>query len=209
MPFYKDHIYPHLVSALGNPKPIEDIRRRIVPLAQGNVLEIGVGPGVNFIHYDPAKVSRVYALEPNRGMLRRAEEQRRRTELDIEFLDLPGERIPLADASVDTVVSTFTLCTIPGVVEAIQGVRRVLKPAGKLIFFEHGLSPDPPVQHWQARSEPLFRWAFEGCHVTRDIPSLIRKGGFNIEQMDARYLAPFPKAGSYCWWGVAIPELRN
>ncbi|HYM75584.1 MAG TPA: class I SAM-dependent methyltransferase [Candidatus Dormibacteraeota bacterium] len=141
MPFYKDRIYPHIVSALGNPKPIEDIRRRIVPLAQGNVLEVGVGPGVNFAHYDPAKVNKVYALEPNPGTLRRAEEQRRRTDLRVEFLDLPGERIPLADASVDTVVSTFTLCTIPGVVEAIQGLRRVLKPSGKLIFFEHGLSP--------------------------------------------------------------------
>jgi ubiquinone/menaquinone biosynthesis C-methylase UbiE len=117
-------------------------------------------------------------------MLRRAEEQRRRTEVKIEFLDLPGERIPLGDATVDTVVSTFTLCTIPGVVEAIQGVRRVLKPGGKLIFFGHGLSPDPPVQRWQKRSEPLFRWAFEGCHVTRDIPSLIGKGGFNIEQIN-------------------------
>ncbi len=146
MPFYKDHVYPHLVSALGNPKPIDDIRRRIVPLAQGNVLEIGVGPGVNFVHYDQAKVNKVYALEPNPGMLRRAGEQRLRTEVPIEFLDLPGERIPLPDASVDTVVSTFTLCTIPGVVEAIQGVRRVLKPTGKLIFFEHGLSPDPPVR---------------------------------------------------------------
>jgi len=156
MPIYKDHVYPHLVSMLGNPKPIEEIRQRIVPLAQGNVLEVGVGPGVNFTHYDPARVSKVYALEPNPGMLRRAEEQRRRTQVDIEFLNLPGERIPLGDASVDTVVSTFTLCTIPGVVEAIQGVRRVLKPGGKLIFFEHGLSPDPPVQRWQKRSEPLF-----------------------------------------------------
>ena len=209
MSFYKDHVYPHLVSKLGNPKPIEEIRRRIVPLAQGNVLEIGVGPGVNFVHYDPAKVVRIYALEPNPGMLRRAEEQRRRTQLDVEFLDLPGECIPLPDASVDTVVSTFTLCTIPDVVAAIQGVRRVLKPGGKLIFFEHGLSPDPPVRRWQARSEPLFRWAFEGCHVTRDIPSLIGKGGFNIERMDAGYLAPFPKSGSYCWWGMAVPELRN
>lgn len=209
MPFYKDHVYPHLVSALGNPKPIDDIRRRIVPLAQGSVLEIGVGPGVNFTHYDPARVTNVYALEPNPGMLRRAEEQRRQTEVKIEFLDLPGERIPLADASVDTVVSTFTLCTIPGVVEAIQGVRRVLKPGGKLIFFEHGLSPDPAVQRWQKRSEPLFHWAFEGCHVTRDIPALIGKGGFDIEQIDAGYLAPFPKSGSYCWWGVAQPRLRK
>ena len=209
MPFYKDHVYPYLVSALGNPKPIDDIRRRIVPLAQGSVLEIGVGPGVNFTHYDPARVTYVYALEPNPGMLRRAEEQQRQTEVKIEFLDLPGERIPLADASVDTVVSTFTLCTIPGVVEAIQGVRRVLKPGGKLIFFEHGLSPDPAVQRWQKRSEPLFHWAFEGCHVTRDIPALIGKGGFDIEQIDAGYLSPFPKSGSYCWWGVAQPGLRK
>src|SRR5215475_9653086 len=142
MPFYRDHIYPHLVSMLGDPKPIREVRRRIVPLAEGNVLEIGVGPGVNFVHYDPARVDRVYALEPNPGMLRRAEKQRRKTHLDIEFLDLPGECIPLADASVDTVVSTFTLCTIPGVVEAIRGVGRILKPRGKFIFFEHGLAPD-------------------------------------------------------------------
>jgi len=209
MPFYKDHVYPYLVSALGNPKPIDDIRRRIVPFAQGSVLEIGVGPSVNFTHYDPARVTNVYALEPNPGMLRRAEEQKRQTDVKIEFLDLRGERIPLADASVDTVVSTFTLCTIPGVVEAIQGVRRVLKPGGKLIFFEHGLSPDSAVQRWQKRSEPLFRWAFEGCHVTRDIPALIGKGGFDIEQIDAGYLSPFPKSGSYCWWGVAQPGLRK
>jgi len=209
MPFYKDHVYPYLVSALGNPKPIDDIRRRIVPLAHGSVLEIGVGPGANFTHYDRGRVTNVYALEPNPGMLRRAEEQQRQAEVKIEFLDLPGERIPLADASVDTVVSTFTLCTIPGVVEAIQGVRRVLKPGGKLIFFEHGLSPDPAVQRWQKRSEPLFRWAFEGCHVTRDIPALIGKGGFDIEQIDAGYLSPFPKSGSYCWWGVAQPGLRK
>ena len=209
MSFYKDRVYPQFVGMLGNPEPIRKIRQRIVPMAQGSVLEIGVGPGVNFVHYDRAKVNKVYALEPNPGMLRHAEKQRLRTQLDIEYLDLPGERIPLADASVDTVVSTFTLCTIPGVVEALQGIGRVLKPGGKLIFFEHGLSPDPRVRRWQERSEPLFRWAFEGCHVTRDIPSLIRQGGFRIEQMDAGYLAPFPKSGSYCWWGMAVPELRK
>ncbi len=208
MPFYKDRVYPHLVTMLGNPKPIREVRQRILPLAEGRVLEIGVGPGVNFVHYDPAKVSKVYALEPNPGMIRMSEQQRRRTELDVEFLDLPGERIPLGDGSVDTVVSTFTLCTIPGVVEAIRGIRRVLRPGGKFIFFEHGLSPDPRVRRWQEWSEPLFHLAFEGCHVTRDIPSLIRDGGFKIEQMDTAYLAPFPKSGSHCWWGTAIPELR-
>jgi len=208
MAFYKDRVYPHLVTRLGNPKPIREVRQRILPLAEGRILEIGVGPGVNFVHYDPAKVSKVYALEPNPGMIRMAEQQRRRTGLDVEFLDLPGERIPLEDGSVDTVVSTFTLCTIPGVVEAIRGIRRVLRPGGKFIFFEHGLSPDPRVRRWQKWSEPLFHLAFEGCHVTRDIPSLIREGGLTIEQMDTAYLAPFPKSGSHCWWGTAIPELR-
>jgi ubiquinone/menaquinone biosynthesis C-methylase UbiE len=156
MPFYRDHVYPNLVSLLGNPPPIQKIRQRIMPLAHGKVLEIGVGPGVNFPHYDPSKVTKVYALEPNPGMIRMAEQQRRRTELDIEFLDLPGERIPLADGSVDTVVSTFTLCTIPGVVEAIRGIGRVLKPSGQFIFFEHGLSPDLPVRRWQERTDLFF-----------------------------------------------------
>jgi ubiquinone/menaquinone biosynthesis C-methylase UbiE len=209
MRFYKDHVYPYLVSWLGNPKPIEKIRQRLLPLAEGDVLEIGVGPGMNFTLYDPARVNKVYALEPNPGMLRRAQEKRRYSKLDIEFVDLPGERIPLSGASVDTVVSTFTLCTIPGVGDAIQGINRVLKRGGKFIFFEHGRSPDPQVQRWQRRSEPLFRWAFEGCHVTRDIPCLIRKGGFQIREIEEGYLVPFPKSGSYCWWGVAVPELAR
>src|SRR6266852_7389049 len=183
MPFYIDHIYPHLVRRLDDPPPIQEIRGRIVPLAEGKVLEIGVGPGVNFSHYDPARVTKVYALEPNPGMIRLADQQRRRTNLDIEFLDLPGERIPLGNGSVDTVVSTFTLCTVSGVVEALRGIGRVLRPGGKFIFFEHGISPDPNVRRWQERVEPLGRWAFEGCHLTRDIPSLITQSGLKIEQM--------------------------
>ena len=206
MSFYKERVYPHLVSLLGNPKPIGEIRKRIVPAAQGDVLEIGVGPGVNFAHYDPTKVNKVYALEPNPGMMSRADEQRRATRLEVEFIVLPGERIPLVDQSVDTVVSTFTLCTIPGVEDAISGLRRVLKANGKFIFFEHGLAPDARVQVWQRRTEPLFRFAFEGCHVTRDIPTLLGNGGFHIEQIDSGYLAPFPKSGSYCWWGTAVPS---
>ena len=155
MPFYRDRIYPHLVRKLGDPPPIREIRKRIVPLAEGKVLEIGVGPGVNFVHYDPARVTKIYALEPNPGMILLADQQRLRTKLDIEFLGLPGERIPLENGSVDTVVSTFTLCTVPGVVEALQGVRRVLRPGGKFIFFEHGLSPDTRVQRWQRWSESI------------------------------------------------------
>ena len=209
MPFYKDYIYPYLVDILGNPAPILKVRQQIIPLAQGKVLEIGAGSGANFIHYDSAKVNKLYALEPNPGMIRLAERQRRKTKLDIEFLDLPGERIPLEDDSVDTIISTFTMCTIPGIVDAIQGLARVLKPTGKLIFFELGLSPDYDVQRWQKRLEPLHHWLFQGLFLTREIPSLIIQGGFQIEQMETGYLAQFPKSSSYCWWGTAIPQSQQ
>jgi SAM-dependent methyltransferase len=209
MPFYKDYIYPYLVDVLGDPAPIQEVRQQIIPLAQGNVLEIGVGSGANFIHYDAARVNKLYALEPNPGMIRLAERRQPKTKLSIEFLDLPGERIPLEDGSVDTVVSTFTLCTIPGIVDAIRGIARVLKPAGKLLFFEIGLSPDPEVQRWQKRLEPLSHRLFQGLYLTRDIPALIVQGGFQIERMESGYLAPFPKSLSYCWWGTAIPQSRR
>ena len=204
MPFYRDTIYPHLVDILGDPLPIKKIRQQIIPLAEGNVLEIGVGSGANFIHYDPTKVRKLYALEPNLGMIRLAEKQQRRTKLNIEYLDLPGERIPLEDETVDTVVSTFTLCTIPDIPTAIGGIARVLKPDGKLIFFELGLSPNPRVQHRQRQLEPVFHSLFQGLRLTRDIPALLVQGGFQIEQMEKGYLAQFPKSASYCWWGNAL-----
>ncbi len=204
MSLYRDYIYPYLVDKLGDPPPIQEVRQRIVPLAQGNVLEIGVGSGANFIHYDAAKVTRLYALEPNPGMIRLAQKQEQRTKLNIEYIDLPGERIPLEDESIDTVVSTFTLCTIPGIVEAIQGLARVLRPDGKLIFFELGLAPDPAIRRWQKRLEPIWLQLFQGLYLTRDIPSLIRQGGFQIKQMEMGYLAQFPKSSTYSWWGTAI-----
>ena len=178
MSFYRNRVYPHIVTVLGNPKPIQKIRQQLIPLAQGTVLEVGVGPGVNFPYYDSTKVRKVFAFEPNPGTVMRAEKEHRQTKLDVEFLDLPGERIPLPEASVDTIVSTFTLCTIPGVAEAIRGIARVLRPGGQFLFLEHGLSPDFRVRRWQGRTEPFFKWAFEGCHVTRDIPAIIQEGGF-------------------------------
>jgi len=209
MPFYRDTIYPRLVDILGDPPPIKKIRQQIIPLAQGEVLEIGAGSGANFVHYDATRVSRLYALEPNPGMIRLAQKQLQRTSLNTEFLDLPGERIPLDDNTIDTVVSTFTLCTIPGIVEAIQGLARILKPEGRLIFFELGLSPEAAVQRWQKRLEPIHRWLFQGLYLTRDIPSLLKQGGFQIKQMERGYLAQFPKSSSYCWWGIAVQPSRQ
>jgi ubiquinone/menaquinone biosynthesis C-methylase UbiE len=206
MPFYKQYVYPWLVDTLGDPPPIRKIRQKIIPQACGQVLEIGVGSGANFNHYDPGKVSRLYALEPNPGMIRLAERKRCANGLDIEFLDLPGELIPLGDATIDTIVSTFTLCTIPGIVDAIRGLTRIVKPDGKLIFFELGLSPDASVQRWQRRLEPVHHWLFQGLYLTRDIPALLAQGGFQMQQMEKGYLAQFPKSASYCWWGIALPR---
>jgi SAM-dependent methyltransferase len=206
MGFYKDRVYPQLVTRLGDPPPIRSRRRQLLAEARGDVLEIGVGPGVNFAHYDPQRVRKVYALEPNPGMVRLAEARRRRTTLVVEFLDLPGERIPLADACVDTVVSTFTLCTIPGVMDAIRGIVRVLKPEGKLIFFEIALSPEPGVRRWQRRWGAVPQALFEGLYLTRDIPSLLEQGGFRIEHVETGYMARFPKSWSHCCWGTATPR---
>ncbi len=203
MVFYKDHVYPFLVDKLGNPKPIREIRERILPLAQGIVLEIGFGSGANLAYYDAKKVTRLYALEPNARMVRLAEKRRTKTRLDIEFLDLPGEQIPLEDDTVDTVVSTFTLCTIPGISEAIRGIGRVLRPEGKLIFFEHALSPDPRVLRWQERWAPIQFSLFAGLHLTRDIPALLRDGGFSIEWMETAHLAQFPKSWACFCWGTS------
>jgi len=206
MAVYRDYIYPQLIRILGNPKPIRDIRQQVISLAHGTVLEIGVGSGANFVYYDPARVCKLYALEPNVGMRRLARQQQRRTPLDVEFLDLPGEHIPLADEAVDTVVSTFTLCTIPGVEEAIRGIARVLKPGGTLIFIELGLAPDQHVRRWQVRLEAMHHWLFQGLYLTRDIPSLIRQGGLEIEQMEEGYIAQVAKWSTYCWWGTAIRQ---
>jgi len=192
MSFYKNYIYPSLVDMLGDPPPIRKIREQIIPFAEGIVLEIGAGSGANFIHYDPARVEKLYALEPNPGMIRLAERQRHKIKLDIEYLDLPGERIPLEDNTVDSVVSTFTLGTIPGIVDAIRGMARVLKPSGKLIFFELGLAPDVGVQRWQRRLEPLFYRMFQGLYLTRDIPALIQEGGFQIKRTKAEDSDCFP-----------------
>jgi len=203
MSFYRDFIYPYFVDILGDPPPIREIRRQLIPRAEGKVLEIGAGSGANFPHYDASKVSKLYTLEPNPGMIRLAQRRREQTQLDIEFLDLPGERIPLEDETIDTAVSTFTLGTIPDIAEALRGIARVLKPRAKLIFYELGLSPEPAVQRWQQRLEPLCLWLFQGLHLTRNIPALIVQGGFEIDQIDAGYLAEFPKSLSYCWWGTA------
>lgn len=206
MPLDNGRLYPILVDAFGNPKPIRRMREIIISSARGEVLEIGAGSGANFPHYNPRMVTRLYALEPDVRMIRLAQRRVRNSELQIEFLDLLGERIPLKDSSVDTVVSTFTLCTLPAIAEAIIGIKRVLKPSGRLLFLELGLSPDASIRRRQAWWEPSAIRAFAGLHLTRDIPALIRQGGFRLESTESWYVSAFLKAWTHCWWGSAIPE---
>lgn len=203
MSFYRDRVYPALVDRLGNPPPIQALRRTLISQARGTVLEIGAGSGANFPYYDVSQINRLYALEPNPGM-RRLAERRPRPGLEVEFLSLPGERVPLGDASVDTVVSTFTLCTIPAVREAVNSLARVLKQGGALLFLENSVANDIRVRRWQERWQPVHHRVFDGLFLTRDIPVLIASAGFRIEQLNAVYLSRFPKSWSHCSWGTAI-----
>lgn len=193
---------------MGNPKPIRELRRRVIPLAFGVVLEVGAGSGANFRHYDPGRVTKLYALEPNARMIALAELQRV-ANLPVEYLELPGERIPLEDGSVDSVVSTFTLGTIPDVLSALRGMRRVLRLEGKLIFLELGLSPDAEVRRWQRRWEPTAHRIFEGLYLTRDIPALLLESGFEVESVEVTYLAAFPKSWTSCCWGTARVSINT
>lgn len=184
-------------------KPISYQRRKVVPRAEGRVLEIGFGAGHNLPYYDASKVTKLWALEPSREMRARAAERLKLSPLDIEFLDLPGEEIPLDDASADTVLVTYTLCTIPDVMTALSGMRRVMKPGGTMIFCEHGEAPDESVRRWQRRITPIWKRIGGGCHVGRAIPKLIRDSGFAITDMETMYLPGTPRFAGFNYWGSA------
>ena len=204
MGFYDDKILPRVINLACGSKPTTKQREKIVPLAAGDVLEIGFGSGLNVPYYDTQKVRKIFGLEPSEGMRRLAAERVSASSLDIEFIDLPGEEIPLEDASVDTVLMTYTLCTIPNVGAALEGMRRVLKPGGKLLFCEHGKAPDESVHRWQNKLNPAWSKVAGGCNMNRDIPALIEASGFRIS-MDERMYIPGPRILSYNYWGSAAP----
>ncbi len=184
-------------------KPNQKQRQKIVPEAEGEVLEVGFGSGLNVPFYDAARIRKIWALEPSEGMRRKAQPMIDQTDMDIEFIDLPGEEIPLDDNCVDTVLVTYTLCTIEDTVSALAGMRRVLKPGGRLLFCEHGLAPDEDVQKWQARLNAAWSSTMGGCQLNRDIPALLTEGGFRVD-VDERMYIPGPKFVCYNYWGSAV-----
>jgi ubiquinone/menaquinone biosynthesis C-methylase UbiE len=203
MSWYEDRILPHMIDLACSNKETLRQREKIVPHAAGEVLEIGFGSGLNVRHYNAAKVRKIWALEPSAGMRRKAKGAVDGAPMEIEFIDLPGEQIPLDDHSVDTVLVTYSLCTIPDAHTALTGMRRVLKPGGRLLFCEHGVAPDDNVRHWQKRLNPAWSKVAGGCNMNRDIPGLINAAGFNITS-DERMYIPGPKVLCYNYWGSAV-----
>lgn len=202
MSFYEDRVLPRLINLACGTKPTRKQREKIVPRASGDVLEIGFGSGLNLPFYDRGNVRRVWGLEPSDGMRRLAGKRIEASGLDVELIDLPGEEIPLEDSSVDTVLVTYTLCTIPDVENALAGMRRVLKQQGRLLFCEHGKAPDDNVHKWQKWLNPGWKKFAGGCNMHRDIPAILDRAGFVIED-DNRMYIPGVRALSYNYWGVA------
>jgi len=202
MNFYDEHCLPHLIHCACGLKVIQSQREKVVPVAEGRVLEVGMGSALNIPFYDPDKVEFVWGLEPSQAMRKKARKNLGRAPFEVRLLDLPGEEIPLDDNSVDSVLLTYTLCTIPDWRNALQQMRRVLKPGGKLIFCEHGLAPDERVRKWQDRVNPVWKKVAGGCHLNRPIPDYIEEGGFTIQTLDSGYL-PGPKFAGFNYWGIA------
>jgi len=200
--WYEEKILPRLINLACSTKPTRKQREKVVPLASGEVLEIGFGSGLNLPFYDHDKVGRIWGLEPSDGMRRLASVSVRESELDVELIELPAEEIPLDNDAVDTVLVTYTLCTIPEVHKALEAARRVLKPKGRLLYCEHGKAPDGNVEKWQHRLNPTWKKLAGGCNMHRDIPAILDESGFVIEDDNRMYL-PGVKALSYNYWGNA------
>lgn len=205
MGLWDKFVVPPLISCACATKPIMKQREKVVPKAKGRVLEIGCGSGTNFDFYDPLQIERLYALEPSEGMMKRAKAAAEDLPWAdrIEFLEMGAENLPLDDASIDTAVITFVLCTIPDWSSALAEVRRVLKPGGKVLFSEHGLSPDQGIAKWQKRVERFWKPLAGGCRLTRDAQAMLHDSGFVLEDVETMYLPSTPKIAGYVTWGTA------
>jgi ubiquinone/menaquinone biosynthesis C-methylase UbiE len=201
---YDHFVLPRLLDAAMSTKPIRYQRKKVVPRAEGRVLEVGFGAGHNLPFYDASKVVQLWALEPSAEMRARAAERVAASPIPLEFIDLPGEQIPLDAEVADTILITYTLCTIPDVMKALGEMRRVLKPSGRMIFCEHGEAPDEDVRAWQRRLTPAWKFIGGGCHVGRPIPKMIRDAGFRVEAMETMYLPGTPRFAGFNYWGDAV-----
>ena len=203
MGLYNKYVLPKVLNCTCGSKPINYQRKKVVPLAKGLVLDVGIGSGLNIPFYDMTKIDKVIGLDPSVELNGLAIGVAEENNVDVDFMLCGAEDIPLPDNHVDTVLITYTMCTIPEVMEANKEMLRVLKPEGRLIFCEHGLAPDPKVAKWQSRIDPIWGKIAGGCHLNRNIPELITSAGFEIENMEQMYLPSTPSIAGYNYWGSA------
>ena len=199
--WYERNVLPWLIDFACGMKSVGEQRKKVIPQARGRVLEIGLGTGLNLPFYDTGRVSELVGVEPSLTMHHLAMKRSRAAGIPVELVGIGAERLPLADRVFDTVVSTYTLCTIPDPVLALRELRRVLAPGGRLLFSEHGKAPDESVRKWQARIQPVWGKFSGGCHLGRDIPAILKEAGFDA-QVESMYI-PGPRIASYHYWGMA------
>jgi ubiquinone/menaquinone biosynthesis C-methylase UbiE len=202
--WYERHVLPWLVDLACGLGPVRRQRQQVVPLARGRVLEVGIGTGRNLEHYDKARVEQIVGLDPGIEMHPLARRRSRQAGLEVDLVGLSAERIPYDDASFDTVLVTYALCTIADPLAALGEMHRVLRPGGRLVFCEHGLAPDEPVRRWQRRLTPAWSRLAGGCHLDRDVPRLLEEAGFSSADMRQAYLLPGPRLLTYHYWGTAV-----
>ena len=205
MKLYNKYILPNVINWACKQKPSMKQREKIIPFASGNVLEIGIGSGLNFSFYDKAKVNHLIGIDPSQETWNKIRFDIKKLPFDFDFIKALAELIPLDNNSIDTVVITYTLCTIPETNKALTEIRRVLKPSGKLLFCEHGKAPDEVILKWQNRINPIWKHVGGGCNLNRDIPAIIKNNGFKMRNLETMYI-PGWKPASFNYWGTAEPN---
>jgi ubiquinone/menaquinone biosynthesis C-methylase UbiE len=205
MNLYRRIIFPRLLDLALSGEGMERYRRQLLAHVQGSVLEIGFGTGLNLSCY-PEHIRKITGVDPNPGMGSLARRRIASSPIAVDWQVADAQKLPFPSQSFDSVVSTWTLCSIPNVAKALREIRRVLRAGGKLFFLEHGLSEDPQVQRWQNRLNPLQKVIADGCNLNRDMARLIREAGFRFEQLERFYMADQPKFIGYTYQGIALPD---
>lgn len=202
MGLYDKYILPKFLNCACGSKPINYQRQKVVPLAKGKVLDIGIGSGLNIPFYNSDQIDKVIGIDPSHELIELAKELANDSKASIELVIGSAESIPYPDNFFDTVLVTYTMCTIPNVAIANKEMWRVLKDDGRLIFCEHGLAPDKKISKWQNRIDPFWGKIAGGCHLNRDIQKLITDAGFSFESLDKMYIPSTPKFAGYNYWGI-------